>query len=302
MTTTTLAVNWWLFGGIPAGVILLFLAFFVIQYGSLWIQAFVSGARVGIFDLIMMRFRKVDPRSIVINRIAAKKAGIDLPTDWLEAHYLAGGRVTNVVRAMIAADKARIDLGWERATAIDLAGRDIDRLPAPDDDEEHDRRGREGRHPAQGEGASHRAHQHLAAHRRCDRGDDHRARRRGHRLGDRLVRLAQGRAGESGQHLQGGAQEGPRLGDVVRDPLDRHRGRGRGREIAQEAEYQAEARKNRALVILAEAEVPKAMADAFRSGNLGIMDYYRMKNIMADTSMRDSISGGHEDEQPQEGT
>ena len=73
----------------------------------------------------MMRFRKVNSKSVVINRISAKKAGLEISTDQLEAHYLAGGRITNVVRAMIAADKARIDLEWENATAIDLAGRDI---------------------------------------------------------------------------------------------------------------------------------------------------------------------------------
>ena len=81
--------------------------------------------KVGLIDLVMMRFRKVNAKSVVINRISGKKAGIEISTDQLEAHYLAGGRITNVVRAMIAADKARIDLQWETATAIDLAGRDI---------------------------------------------------------------------------------------------------------------------------------------------------------------------------------
>ena len=110
---------------IAAGLLLVILLFIIGQYVSLWFQALLSAAKVRLIDLIMMRFRRVDPKTIVFNRISAKKAGLDLSTDQLEAHYLAGGRVTNVVRAMIAADKARIDLGWDRATAIDLAGRDI---------------------------------------------------------------------------------------------------------------------------------------------------------------------------------
>src|SRR5690606_36401677 len=110
---------------IVAGIIVIIVLIIVAQFISLWFQALLSGARVRLVDLIMMKFRKVDPRTIVYNRISAKKAGLEISTDLLESHYLAGGRVTNVVRAMIAADKAKIDLPWDRATAIDLAGRDI---------------------------------------------------------------------------------------------------------------------------------------------------------------------------------
>ena len=110
---------------ILGGIVVLFFLFFVFQFVGLWVQALVSGAPVRLIDLIMMKFRKVNAREIVYNRISAKKAGIDLPSDYLESHFLAGGRVTNVVRAMIAADRAKIDLSWEGATAIDLAGRDI---------------------------------------------------------------------------------------------------------------------------------------------------------------------------------
>src|SRR5689334_12797431 len=105
---------------IGAGIFLIILFFVIFQFFSLWVQALVSGARVKLMDLIMMKFRKVDPRTIVFNRISAKKAGLEISTNQLESHYLAGGRVTNVVRAMIAADKAKIDLPWDRATAIDL--------------------------------------------------------------------------------------------------------------------------------------------------------------------------------------
>jgi uncharacterized protein YqfA (UPF0365 family) len=126
MPVVLAAANWiWVVGGAVLLVALIFFWWLIGSSISLWVQALVSGARVKLLDLIMMRFRKVDPKTIVFNRISARKAGLDLPTDWLEAHYLAGGRVTNVVRAMIAADKANIELPWERATAIDLAGRDI---------------------------------------------------------------------------------------------------------------------------------------------------------------------------------
>jgi len=118
--------NAWLYGGvIIGGIFILIMLAIVGQYIGLYLQAWVSGAKVGLIDLIMMRFRKVNSKSVVINRISAKKAGLEISTDQLEAHYLAGGRITNVVRAMIAADKARIALEWESATAIDLAGRDI---------------------------------------------------------------------------------------------------------------------------------------------------------------------------------
>src|SRR5262245_6195785 len=105
---------------VVVGIFVVIILFIVGQFFSLWLQALVSGARVRLVDLIMMKFRKVDPRTIVYNRISAKKAGLEINTNQLESHYLAGGRVTNVVRAMIAADKAKIDLPWDRATAIDL--------------------------------------------------------------------------------------------------------------------------------------------------------------------------------------
>ncbi|MGA1399670.1 MAG: flotillin-like protein FloA [Phycisphaerales bacterium] len=117
---------WWVIALlVVVGLIGLFVLFILSQVIQLWLQALLSGAKVALLDLLMMRFRKVRPDVIVINRISAKKAGLDLPTNMLEAHYLAGGNVSRVVRAMIAAGKAKIDLGWERATAIDLAGRDI---------------------------------------------------------------------------------------------------------------------------------------------------------------------------------
>ena len=106
-------------------VAILVLLFFVGSAISLWVQALVSGARVGLFTIVFMRFRKVPPKLIVNSKIMAVKAGLDFSTDSLESHYLAGGNVSRVVQALIAADKANIELEFNRAAAIDLAGRDV---------------------------------------------------------------------------------------------------------------------------------------------------------------------------------
>ena len=105
-------------GMVGLGVIALIglvLLIMISQYLQLWLQAFLSGAKVSLLDLVMMRLRKVPPAVIVLNRITAKKAGLEVPTNLLEAHFMAGGRVDRVIRAMIAAEKAHIDLGWDRA-------------------------------------------------------------------------------------------------------------------------------------------------------------------------------------------
>jgi uncharacterized protein YqfA (UPF0365 family) len=106
-------------------IILIILLFFVGSFISLWIQALVSGAHVGLLNIVFMRFRKVPPKLIVESKIMAVKAGIEISTDDLESHYLAGGNVGRVVQSLIAADKANIDLKFNRAVAIDLAGRDV---------------------------------------------------------------------------------------------------------------------------------------------------------------------------------
>jgi uncharacterized protein YqfA (UPF0365 family) len=110
---------------IIAGVIALVLFYFIFSYLALWLQALVSGAKVGLINIIFMRFRKVPPKLIVESKIMAVKAGIEIPTDDLESHFLAGGNVSRVVQALIAADKANIELSFNRAVAIDLAGRDV---------------------------------------------------------------------------------------------------------------------------------------------------------------------------------
>ena len=110
---------------IIAGIVGLALFYFIFSYIALWLQALVSGAKVGLINIIFMRLRKVPPKLIVESKIMAVKAGIEIPTDNLESHFLAGGNVGRVVQALIAADKANIELPFNRAVAIDLAGRDV---------------------------------------------------------------------------------------------------------------------------------------------------------------------------------
>ena len=324
--------NTLLIGGlIVGGIVLLIFLFIIGQYISLWFQALLSGARVRLIDLIMMRFRKVRPQEIVFNRISAKKAGIDLSSDALESHYLAGGRVTNVVRAMIAADKAKIELPWDRATAIDLAGRDIleavktsvepkvidcptatagkttidavakdgiqlkakarvtvrtniGRLVGGATDETIIARVGEGIVSAIGSAQSHKevlenpdAISKAVLAKGLDAGTAYEI---------LSIDIADVDVGMNiGAKLQADQAEA----DKKRFQAEAEKRRAMA--VAQEAEFTAEIEKNRALVVLAEAEVPKAMAESFRKGHLGIMDYYRMKNVVADTAMRDSIAG-----------
>ena len=321
---------------IVAGIIVVVVLFMFGQYVSLWVQALLSGARVSFVGLIMMRLRKVDPKTIVFNRISAQKAGIELSTDQLEAHYLAGGKVTNVVRAMIAAGKADIDLPWGRATAIDLAGRDIleavktsvdpkvidcphhsstkntidavakdgiqlkakarvtvrtniSQLVGGATEETVVARVGEGIVSAIGSAASHKAvleNPDAISKAVLAKGLD-----AGTAYEILSIDIADIDVGENiGAKLQAD-QAGA---DTKRYQAEAEKRRAMA--VAQEAEYQAEAQKNRALVILAEAEVPKAMAEAFRAGHMGIMDYYRMKNVVADTSMRRSIAGDSDSE------
>jgi uncharacterized protein YqfA (UPF0365 family) len=316
---------------IAGGIVFLIVLFYVGQYFSLWFQALLSGARVRLIDLIMMRFRKVRPQEIVFNRITAKKAGLDLTTDYLESHYLAGGRVTNVVRAMIAADKAKIELPWDRATAIDLAGRDI--LEAVTTsvnprviDCPHPTAGKTTIDAVAKDGIQLKAKARVTVRANI-------ARLIGGATEETIIaRVGEGivsAIGSAGSHkdvlenpdkiskavLSKGLDSGTAFEILSIDIADVDVGvnigaklqadqaeadkkrfqaeaeKRRAMAIAQAAEFTAEIEKNRALVVLAEAEVPKAMADAFRQGHLGIMDYYRMKNVVADTSMRESIAG-----------
>ncbi|USN99034.1 MAG: flotillin-like protein FloA [Phycisphaeraceae bacterium] len=328
---------------IIAGVVAVLVALVVIavvwQFIGLWFQALLSKAKVGIADLIGMKFRKVDARVIVLSRIRAVRAGIPVSTAQLEEHYLAGGRVTNVVSALISARKARIELDWDTACAIDLAGRDIfDAVNTSVNPKVIDCPSRE----------SHKNTIDAVA----KDGIQLKARARV-TVRTNLARLVGGateetviaRVGEGIVSSIGSAEthkkvlENPDnisktvmargldagtafeilsidiadvdVGDNIGAKLQADQAEAdtkrfqaeaeqrRAMAMAQEQEYKAEVQKNRALVVMAEAEVPKAMADAFRNGNMGIMDYYRMKNIVADTDMRSSIAKPGGERRPQ---
>ena len=332
MNSFLAAVSGWMIGGvIVGGIFLLIIIAFVFQYIGLYLQAWVSGAKVGLLDLIMMRFRKVNAKSVVVNRISGKKAGIDITTDELEAHYLAGGRITNVVRAMIAADKAKIDLQWDTATAIDLAGRDILEAVRTSVDPKvidcpSDGGTKRTIDAVAGDGIQLKARARVTVRTNI-------ARLVGGATEETIIaRVGEGiisTIGSAPTHLKvlenpdnisktvlaKGLDAGTAfeilsidiadidVGENIGATLQAHQAEAdkaryqaeaekrRAMAIAQEAEFRAEEQKNRALVVLAEAEVPKAMAEAFRSGNFGVMDYYNMKNVIADTSMRSSIAG-----------
>ena len=312
------------------GLVVLMVLLSLFQFVGLYLQAWVSGAKVSFFGLVMMRFRKVKPRLIVENRITAKKAGLDIPTDLLEAHYLAGGRVTNVVRSMVAADKARIELPWDISAAIDLAGRDILEavrtsvnpkvIDCPD--QAH---GRATIDAVAKDGIQLKARARVTVRTNI-------ARLVGGATEETIIaRVGEGivsTIGSAASHLavlenpdnisrvvlEKGLDAGTAyeilsidiadmdVGENIGAKLQVHQAtadekrfqaeaeKRRAMAVAQEAEYKAEVEKNRAIVILAEAEIPKAMADSFRSGNMGIMDYERLRNIQSDTSMRSSIA------------
>ena len=299
------AISPWLLGGvIIGGIFLLIIVAFAFQYIGLYLQAWVSGAKVGLIDLVMMRFRKVNAKSVVINRISAKKAGIELTTDQLEAHFLAGGRIINVVRAMIAADKARIDLQWETATAIDLAGRDILEAVRTSVDPKvidcpSEGAGKRTIDAVAGDGIQLKARARVTVRTNI-------ARLVGGATEETIIaRVGEGiisTIGSATTHLKvlenpdnisktvlaKGLDAGTAfeilsidiadidVGENIGATLQAHQAEAdksrfqaeaekrRAMAVAQEAEYRAEEQKNRALVVLAEADVPKAMADAFR--------------------------------------
>ena len=308
-----------LFGGI-----VLFFIFLYFVPVNLWITAIFSGVRVGLFELVAMRIRKVPPSKIVNSMITASKAGLAVTTRELETHYLAGGNVQNVIRALISADKANIGLAFKQATAIDLAGRDvmeavqisvnpkvittprvaavaadgiqliavarvtvranIQQLVGGAGEDTILARVGEGIVTSIGSAVTHKAvleNPDKISKLVLERGLD-----AGTAFEILSIDIADIDIGKNiGAELQTD-QAGADLKVAEAKAEER-----RAMAVAVEQEMKAKAEEARAQVILAEAEVPKAMAEAFRSGNMGIMDYYKMKNIEADTDMRDSISG-----------
>ena len=312
MLTTTLVTV--LVALLAAFVLLLFFLYFVPV--GLWITAIFSGVRVGLGTLIGMRLRKVNPGDIVRPLISATKAGLDLDVNQMEAHYLAGGNVGRVVTALISADRANIDLPWKRATAIDLAGRDvleavqvsvnpkviqtpkvaavakdgiqviaiarvtvranIERLVGGAGEETIIARVGEGTVSSIGSATSHK-------------------------------QVLENPDAISKHVLSRGLDAGTAYEILSIDIADVDVGRNIGAELqtdqaeADKKIAQAKAEERRAMavaseqemrarVVEAEAQVPLALADAFRSGRLGVMDYYRMENVQADSKMRRSLA------------
>jgi uncharacterized protein YqfA (UPF0365 family) len=288
---------------------------------NLFIAAWASGARVSLLTLVAMRLRRVPPATVINARISAVKAGLDISLNDLEAHYLAGGNIVSVVTALISADKASIPLSFKRAAAIDLAGRDIveavkmsvipkvietpriaaiakdgiqliavsrvtvrtniDRLVGGAGEETVIARVGEGMVSTIGSAMSHKDvlenPDHISKH-ILSKGLD-----AGTAYEILSIDIADVDVGENiGAKLQ-----------IDQANADKQIAQAKAEErramaVALEQEMQAR-------VVEAEAEVPRAMAEAFRSGNLGIMDYYKMKNVQADTSMRDSIASTGDD-------
>ena len=312
---------------IIAGIIALVLFSIIFSYITLWIQALVSGAKVGLINIIFMRFRKVPPKLIVESKIMAVKAGLDIPTDSLETHFLAGGNVSRVVQALIAADKANIELSFNRTVAIDLAGRDvleavqmsvnpkvietpivaamakdgiqlkaisrvtvranIDRLVGGAGEETILARVGEGIVTTIGSAVTHKQvleNPDLISKTVLKKGLD-----AGTAYEILSIDIADVDVGKNiGAELETDRAEADK--NIAQAKAEEKRAMA----FAQEQEMKARVQEMRAKVVEAEAKVPLAMAEAFTTGNLGVMDYYRMKNIEADTQMRDKI-GSPED-------
>ncbi|HBH22581.1 MAG TPA: hypothetical protein DDY13_04080 [Cytophagales bacterium] len=308
-------------------VILAIVAFVILLYFipiNLWITAVFSGVKVGLFELVFMRIRKVPPGIIVRELITSNKAGLKVTTSDLETHFLAGGNVPNVIRALISADKANIGLGFQQATAIDLAGRDVFEAVQISVNPKVITTPKVAAVAADGI-------QLIAVARVTVRaniqqlvggaGEDTILARVGEGIvtsigsaethkevlenPDKISKLVLERGLDAGTAFEilsidiADVDVGTNIGAKLQTDqasadlkvAEAKAEERRAMAVALEQEMKAKAQEARAKVIEAEADVPKAMAEAFRSGNLGIMDYYRMQNIDADTKMRDSISG-----------
>ncbi len=321
---------------VVVGLALLIGLFLIGQFINLYIQALLSKAPVGILELVGMRLRKVDIKTIVFSRIRAVKSGLQISTNELETHYLAGGRVPNVVSALIAARKAKIDLEFDTACAIDLAGRDI--LDAVNTsvnprviDCPNPAGGRNTIDAVARDGIQLKARARVTVRTNLGRlvggateetvvarvgegivsaigsADSH---KRVLENPDRISKTVMDRGLDAGTafeilsidiaDIDVGENIGAKL-QADQAEADKRRFQAeaeqrRAMAVAQEQEFRSEVQKNQALVVLAQADVPKAIAEAFRSGNLGVMDHYRLQNIQSDTSMRSAIAGNDTDQ------
>ncbi len=304
--------------------VLIFFLIFMRLFG-LWLSAQLAGVRISLLQMILMRWRRVDPRAIVDNMVTAHKAGIPLTRDQLEAHFLAGGNIKRVVNALVSADKANIPLDFKAATAIDLAGRDvfeavqlsvnpkviesppvtavakngiqliarvkvtvranIQKLVGGAGEETILARVGEGIVTTIGSSENHKAVMENP---------------------DNISKTVLAKGLDSGTAFEilsidiADIDIGKNIGaelQMDQANADKNIAQAKAEErramaVALEQEMKAKAQEARAKVIEAEAEIPRAIAEAFRSGNLGIMDYYKLRNLQADTEMRDSLSKG----------
>lgn len=306
------------------GIIAILAVFFYFVPFLLWISARVSGVRISLIQLFLMRIRKVPPQVIVRAMIEAHKAGLKTITrDELEAHYLAGGHVERVVHALVSASKANIDLGFQMATAIDLAGRDVFEAvqmsvnPKVIDTPPVTAVAKDGiqliakarvtvraniRQLVGGAGEDTiLAHVGEGIVSSIGSSESH---KQVLENPDSISKLVLKKGLDSGTAFEilsidiADIDIGKNIGATLQmdqAQADKNIAQAKAEErramaIALEQEMKAKAQEARAKVIEAEAEVPRAMAEAFRSGNLGIMDYYKMKNVEADTAMRESIA------------
>ncbi|MBN1838030.1 MAG: flotillin-like protein FloA [Spirochaetales bacterium] len=323
-----------LIGVVAVGFAAIFLKFF-----GLWFRAVLSGAHISIGRLVGMWIRRVKGRVIVDSRIMLAKGGIQVDSDQLETHYLAGGDVVRVSKALIAANKANIPLNFQRAAAIDLAGRDVlDAVKTSVNPKVIDcptlESGKGTIDAVAKDGIQLRAKARVTVRANIER-----------LVGGATEETIIARVGEgivttigsaasykdvlenpdkiSKTVLQKGLDAGTAFEILSIDIADVDVGENVGAKLqadqaeadkrrfqavaeqrraaaqAREQEMVALVQENRAKVVLAEAEIPKAISDAFRQGNMGIMDYYRLRNIQADTQMRESIGG--EGEKPPAG-
>lgn len=290
----------------------------------LWFSALVSGVHVSIIQLVLMRIRKVPPSIIVQALIEAHKAGLDLKRDELEAHYLAGGHVQKVVHALVSANKANIDLSFQMATAIDLAGRDVFEAvqmsvnPKVIDTPPVTAVAKNGIQLIARARVTVRANiKQLVG----GAGEETILARVGEGIvssigssenhervlenPDSISKVVLAKGLDSGTAFEilsidiADIDVGKNIGaalQIDQANADKNIAQAKAEErramaVAMEQEMKAKAQEARARVIEAEAEVPQAMAEAFRNGNLGIMDYVRYRNMEADTAMRESIAG-----------
>jgi uncharacterized protein YqfA (UPF0365 family) len=329
--------EWVLVLGVIAGIFILIFFFWIIPV-RLWISALAAGVRVSILSLIGMRLRKVRPEIIVPSLIMAHKAGLPLKMDALEAHYLAGGDVFKVVRALIAADKANIDLSFEKACAIDLAGREV--LEAVHTSVNPKVINVPEKENATIDSVARDGIQLLARARVTVRTNIERLVGGATeqtiiaRVGEGIVStigsaetykaVLQNPDLISKTVLSKGLDSGTSFEILSIDIVDVNVGKNVGAElqtnqaaadlkiaqaraetrramaVAQEQEMKAKTQEMRAKVVEAEADVPKGIAQAFREGKLGVMDYYSLRNIQADTTMREKIVGGGEEKKDKE--